>query len=145
MKVLGAVFLAGIFLIGCGGSNNRQLLSLTVNPASATAQNGQMQFTATGQFSSAPMTVTPTMVAWAQTGPGFDPPGPIISFTVADQPFTAQCFFSGVKMNVTAFAPMNANAGNGTMPLQVYLDLTLRQKATQEGGFVAGSAQLTCP
>ena len=60
-------------LSGCGG-NNRQLQSLTVSPASTAAQGGQAQFTATGQFSSMPMSVSPASVSWWQSPPIIDPP-----------------------------------------------------------------------
>lgn len=145
MKALGTISLAAMFLIACGGGSNRQLQSITVNPSSATAQSGQAQFTATGQFNADPMSVTPAMVAWVQTGVGFDPPGDPIAFTLTSQPFTGKCFVPGTTFNVTAFAPMNANSADGTIPLQVFLDLTVRHTTSQEGGFVAGSGQLTCP
>ena len=148
MRILGTTtLLLTISLLGCGGggSSSRQLLSLTVTPARATAQSGQGQFTATGQFNQAPMNMTPAMAAWFQSSPPFDPPGDPISFTLSSQPFTAKCLISGQTMNVIAFAPVNASASNGTIPLQVFLDLTVRHTTSQEGGFVAGTAQLTCP
>jgi len=49
-------------LSGCGGSN-RQLQSLSISPASTNSQAGQAQFTATGQFSSMPMSVSPASVS----------------------------------------------------------------------------------
>lgn len=146
MKIPGAIaLLLTISLLGCGGGSSRQLLSLTIAPASATAQSGQAQFTATGQFNQAPMNVTPAMAAWFQSSPPFDPPGDPISFTLSSQPFTAKCLISGQTMNVIAFAPVDASASNGTIPLQVFLDLTVRHTTNQEGGFVAATAQLTCP
>src|SRR5579864_6341325 len=78
-------------ILGCGGSTNRQLQSLSISPSRATAENGQAQFTATGQFSASPMTLTPAGVAWVQEPPVFDPPGDPIGFTLTSQPFTAQC------------------------------------------------------
>jgi hypothetical protein len=50
--------------LSCGSGSNasRQLQSITLIPASADAQdypNGQVQFTATGYYDAAPMTVTP--------------------------------------------------------------------------------------
>lgn len=146
MKIPGAIaLLLTISLLGCGGGSSRQLLSLTIAPASATAQSGQAQFTATGQFNQAPMNVTPAMAAWFQSSPPFDPPGDPISFTLSSQPFTAKCIISGQTMNVIAFAPVDASASNETIPLQVFLDLTVRHTTNQEGGFVAATAQLTCP
>jgi hypothetical protein len=140
------VLLALLAIAGCGG-NNRMLQSLSVSPASATAQGGQAQFTATGQFSMSPMTVAPASVSWFQTPPEFDPPGQMMSFTLTSQPFVAQCFAfpSGTIIHITAFAPTDANAAaSGSIPLQVFLDLAVRQTTTQEGGFVASSATMTC-
>lgn len=131
---------------GCGGSN-RQLQSISINPASVTAQGGQAQFTASGQFTNSPMTVTPVSVAWFEIPPAFDPPGDPIGFMRTSQPFTANCLgFSPGTITVAAFAPMDGNApADGSIPLQVFLDLTLRHTTTQEGGFVASTAQMTCP
>src|SRR5215470_9070334 len=117
--VLGTSLIA-MLIAGCGG-NNRQLQSLSVNPSSVTAQNGQAQFTATGQFNETPSPVTPVAVAWFQDSPVFDPPGDPIGYTTTSQPFTAHCVIPGVKtVSVTAFAPMNASAAtDGNIPLQI--------------------------
>lgn len=132
-------------LPGCGGGSNRQLQSLSVSPASATAQGGQTQFTATGQFSSMPVSESPASVSWWQTPPVIDPPGTMIGITLANQPFTAQCFgFSG-PITVIAVAPMKAHAAGDSMPLSVFLDLIVRHTATQESGFVAATATMNCP
>jgi hypothetical protein len=55
----------------CGASasstTNRQLLSITLSPATADAANfpdGQVAFTATGTFNNAPHTVTPLTAGW---------------------------------------------------------------------------------
>ncbi|HKR94340.1 MAG TPA: hypothetical protein VJW55_03210 [Candidatus Angelobacter sp.] len=59
-------------LVSCGGTT-RQLQSISISPQSSTAQNGQsQQFTATGQFNTTPMTVTPLPVSWNLRGPGID-------------------------------------------------------------------------
>jgi hypothetical protein len=142
--------LTAVAISGCGGSgsSNRQLQSLTVSPSSTTAQNGQAQFTAGGQFSTAPMSVNPASVGWFQMGPVFDPPGSTIGLTVSSQPFTAQCFgfTSGTVITVAAIAPMDASMPpDESIPLQVFLDLAFRRTTTQEGGFVAATAQMTCP
>jgi hypothetical protein len=133
-----------IFLLsGCG--SNRQLQSITVNPASATAQGGQAQFIATGQFNMSPMTTTPATVAWFPSFPVIDPVSSGFGFTLTNQPFTAQCLFPG-PMTVTAIAPMDTNASaDGFIPIPVFMDLVRNHTATQEGGFVAATAQLTCP
>jgi hypothetical protein len=128
-------------LSGCGGSN-RQLQSLSVSPASATAQGGQAQFTASGQFSAAPMSESPASVSWWQSPPVIDPPGSMIGLTLTNQPFMAQCSgFTGTTIIVTAVAPMKASASGDSMPLQVFADLVINHTTTQESGFVASISQ----
>jgi hypothetical protein len=53
-----------LLLLSCG--SGRHLQSVTLQPAVATAQNGQAQFTATGTFSKppSPITLTSKDVAW---------------------------------------------------------------------------------
>jgi ABC-type phosphate transport system substrate-binding protein len=131
-------------ITGCFGSN-RMLQSLRVSPASVTAQ--QAQFTATGQFSTSPMMVTPASVSWFQNFAAFDPPGEMLPFTLTSQPFTTQCLGSpaGTVVKVAAIAPMDANAAaSGSIPLQVFLDLAINRTMTQESGFVAATAQMIC-
>jgi len=132
-------------LSGCGGSN-RQLRSLTVSPANITAQGGQAQFTASGQFTAMPMSESPASVEWFQNPPAIDPPGSMIGLTLTNQPFMAQCSgFNGTTIIVTAVAPMKANAPGDVMPLQAFVDLVINHTTTQESGFVAATAQMTCP
>jgi hypothetical protein len=136
--------LAIIAIPGCGGSD-RQLQSLTVSPASTTAQAGQAQFTASGQFNATPMSESPASVSWWQSPPAIDPPGSNFGLTLTNQPFTAQCFgFSG-PITVTAIAPMATNTSSPTIPLSPFVDLVIKHTATQEGGFVAATAQMNCP
>lgn len=133
-----------LFLFGCGG--NRQLQSISISPASVTAQGGQAQFTASGEFSNSSTMVMPVSVSWFQVGPAFDPPGQTIPFDRTTQPFTAQCFISGTTVTVVAYAPLKADApANGTMPLKVFLDLVINRTMSEESGFVATTAQMTCP
>ena len=131
-------------LSGCGGSN-RQLQSLSVSPASTTAQGGQAQFTATGQFSAAPMSESPASVEWFQNPPAIDPPGETIGITLTNQPFTAQCSGFTGPIRVIAVAPMKAHAAGDSMPLSAFVDLIVSRTATQESGFVAATAQMNCP
>jgi hypothetical protein len=132
-------------LSGCG--SNRQLQSLSVSPASTTAQGGQAQFTATGQFSSMPTSVSPAQVSWWQSPPAIDPPSGMFGLTLTNQPFMAQCsgFPSGTVITVTALAPMDANNSDPSIPLKPFVDLVLQHTATQENGFVAATAQMNCP
>ena len=140
-----AVFiLASGSLSGCGGSN-RQLQSLSVSPASTAAQGGQAQFTATGQFSAAPMSESPASVEWFQNPPAIDPPGETIGITLTNQPFTAQCSGFTGPIRVIAVAPMKAHAAGDSMPLSAFVDLIVSRTATQESGFVAATAQMNCP
>jgi hypothetical protein len=147
MRLSSFLFLALMVLAVAGCGSSRQLQSLSISPASQTAQNGQAQFTASGQFNTMPMSESPVQVDWLQEPPAFDPPSTTISFTLTSQPFTAQCFGfpSGTVVTVIAFAPMDTSKSSGSMPLSVFSDLVLTRKATEESGFVAATAQMTCP
>lgn len=130
--------------------NSPQLQSLSISPSSVTAQNGQAQFMATGQFSNsmrmAMSSMSPVSVSWFQSMPAFDPPGQMIPFMLTSQPFTARCVAPGTTVTVVAFAPMSGNMGaSGSMPLQVFMDLAVNHTTSQEDGFVAATAQMICP
>ena len=138
------VILAVELLSGCGGSK-RQLQSLSVSPASTAAQGGQAQFTATGQFSSMPMSVSPASVSWWQSPPIIDPPSSMFGLGLTSQPFTAQCFgFTGTII-ITAIAPMDASNLNPSISSTTFAHLVLQHSATQESGFVAATATMNCP
>ncbi|MBZ5505645.1 MAG: hypothetical protein LAO78_09165 [Acidobacteriia bacterium] len=137
--------LAVVAIAGCGSDNSRQLQSLTVSPASTIAQSGQAQFTASGQFNTAPMSVSPASVSWWQSPPVIDPPGAMIGIALTNQPFTAQCFGFHGTINVTAVAPMKASGSGDSMPLSAFLDLVRNHSSMQDSGFVASTAQMTCP
>ncbi len=140
-----SLLLALFLLCGCGAGNSRQLQSLSVSPTSTTAQGGQAQFTATAQFNMAPMTVTPATVAWFPSFPVIDPVISGFGYSLTSQPFTAQCLQPG-PMTVTAIAPMDTNASaDGFIPVGTFMDLVRNHTVTQEGGFVAATATLTCP
>lgn len=147
-RLCGLSFMAFILAIealsGCGG-NNRQLQSLTVSPASAAAQSGQAQFTATGQFSSMPISVSPASVSWWQSPPIIDPPSSMFGLGLTSQPFTAQCSgFSG-PITVTALAPMDPKNLNPSISSTTFAHLVLQHTTTQESGFVAATATMNCP
>ena len=150
MKVAGSHLLAILLSLtifcagGCGGTSTpRQLQSITISPATATAQNGQAQFTATGQFNTAPMTVTPLSVTWVERGPGIDIAGP--GYSLTDGPLKAQCILPG-SLTIVAFAPADPSApASGPMSFQLYDDLVVNHTTSQEGGFIAATAQMTCP
>jgi hypothetical protein len=112
------------FTLSCGSSRHLQSISIT-----QTANGQQIQFVATGNFSSAPITVTPLPVAWG-FGP-FAPPPPTLTYTLTTQPFSFDCAGSGPYLPVSAAAPSNPNAPlNGTLPF---------------AKIVTGSAPVTCP
>jgi len=132
-------------LTGCGGSS-RQLQSLSVSPASTAAQAGQAQFSATGQFSSMPTSVSPASVSWWQSPPIIDPPSNMFGLGLTSQPFTAQCFgFTGMTITITALAPMDVSNLNPSISSTTFAHLVLQHSATQESGFVAATATMNCP
>jgi hypothetical protein len=82
---------------------------MTVSPAMADAQsfpNGQVQFTATGHFSTEPMTVMPLPVTWSAT-----PAVPMAAGkTIINQNGMAQCQgLTGMTFTVIATATQNNN------------------------------------
>jgi len=137
------VILAVELLSGCG--SNRQLQSLSVSPASTAAQAGQAQFTATGQFTSMPMSVSPATVSWWQSPPIIDPPSNIFGLALTNQPFTAQCSGFTGTITITAIAPTDASNLNPSISSTTFAHLVLQHSATQESGFVAATATMNCP
>jgi hypothetical protein len=132
-----ALALAASLTLSCGGSSDpsseHQLLSITLSPATANVQdypNGQVQFTATGYYKTAPYTVTPLSAGW---GTCFqNAPTTAISVTGTG---LARCA-AGAAGTYTVWANdppfsqgINCNA------------IT----ACGGGCFVAGTAQLSCP
>ena len=131
-------------LSGCGGSN-RQLQSLSISPASTNSQAGQAQFTATGQFSSMPMSVSPASVSWWESPPIIDPPSSMFGLGLTTQPFTAQCSGFTGPITITAIAPMDPGNTNPSISSTTFAHLVLQHSATQESGFVAATATMNCP
>jgi hypothetical protein len=128
--------LAASFTLSCGASStdpsSRQLLSITLSPATADAQdypNGQVQFTATGYYSTAPSPVTPLSAFW---GTCYQE-GPTTAISVTKDGL-AQCESGAVgTFTVWANGPRFSNVE------------CLAMTACGGGCFVAGTAQLTCP
>lgn len=142
------LFLVFVLAIGAftGCGSNRQLQSLSVSPASTAAQGGQAQFTATGQFSSMPTSVSPASVSWWQSPPIIDPPSNMFGLGLTSQPFTAQCFgFTGMTITITALAPADPGNLNPSISSTTFTHLVLQHTATQESGFVAATATMSCP
>lgn len=117
-----------ILPVSCGtGANmsSRQLQSITISPASADAQGQAVQFTATGHWSAAPLTVTPQPAMWGACQNN----GATSAVTVSSSG-VAQCA-TGAKGAFTVFA----------------YDMTDCNAITACGGgcTILGTAQLTCP
>jgi hypothetical protein len=132
-----------IGLVGCGGSTvNRQLVSISVSPTTATGANPT--FTATGTFNTPPYTVTPLSVSWLMMGPGIDPPPP--NYLLASGSYMVSfCPSKTSTYTVIAYAPANPSAPtSGSVPSQAFHDLVIAHTTAEEGGFVAGTAQFTC-
>jgi hypothetical protein len=108
--------------LACGSSNGRQLRSITIQ---SVANGQQIQFVATGTFSSSPTTVSPLPVFWSYA----PPPG---QYTLTTQPFAFQCDFVGSYPSpLIAWAPPDPNApSSGSL-----------STATM----IRASAQITCP
>ena len=125
-----AVF--GIATLGCGSMNstpNRVLQSVEVSPTRADAQafpQGQVQFTATGTFSTPP-SPAPVPVPFVAPYPGsWISSNPNIA-TINDSG-VAQCV-AGTSGTVTVTALVSSNSAKGT----------------QMSTGVSGTAKLTCP
>ncbi len=133
-------------IASCGGTANRQLLSLSVSPATGTGAS--VTYTATATYTSSPVTVTPAMVSWYIMGPAIDPPGPGYSLVNGSYVANRCSQIPGPTpetYTVIALAPMALNAPNsGSMSSQVFSDLVIHHTTTEEGGFVAATAHLTC-
>jgi hypothetical protein len=125
----------GLAIAGCGGatSSSRQLQSLTVTPASADAQaspGGKVQFTATGTFNMAPMTVMSPPVLWSIGSP-FGSPPPTMPAASIDSTGLAQCNGFVGRVIIEATAPTEPE-----IPLLQMTSMTMT---------VSGMAQMTCP
>jgi hypothetical protein len=102
MNRFSAFMSAASLTLACGSSSNRQLQSITV----AQAANGpQIEFVATGKFSSPPDTVTSIPVEWSVQLMGPPPQ----QYTLTTQPFLFKCTASG-PFPIVAYAPSNPSA-----------------------------------
>jgi len=135
-----ALVLAASFTLSCGGSPSesatRQLQSITLSPATADAQNypsGQVQFTATGYYNTAPQTVTPLSATWGTCYQ--NAPTNAVSVTSGG---LAQC-----ESGATGTYSIWANDPAFSVP---YSGVNCNAITACGGGcFVVGTAQLTCP
>jgi hypothetical protein len=124
------VLAASIFPIACGAPSNRQLMSITVSPATVDAQGQQVQFTATGHWSASPLTTTPQSAGWGVCQNN----APSTAVTVSSSGL-AQCA-NGAKGTYMVFAadpPLGAPANCNAIT------------ACGGGCQISGAAQLTCP
>jgi hypothetical protein len=126
-------------MVACSGGMmssmmaTRQLQSITVTPASATAQsmaNNQVQFSAMGHFNMNPMSGTP-QVLWSIGNPFAASSMPAPQGVTINANGMALCTTFVGTVTVQATAPMDPN-----MPLSQMSMMTSN---------VAGMAQLTCP
>jgi hypothetical protein len=91
------------------GSSGRQLQSITITQ---TANGQEIEFVATGNFSSSPATVTSIPAEWSVQ---LMAPPPR-QYTLTTQPFLFGCTSSGL-FPIVAYAPSDANAPlNGSWP-----------------------------
>jgi hypothetical protein len=108
-------------MLACGSSNsNRVLESMTITPAIADAQNfpnGQVQFTATGQFSKPPSPDQVTFVAPYSGQWSFADANSANIATIGSNGL-AQCK-SGASGTATVLATASANSGNGAQNTSV--------------------------
>jgi hypothetical protein len=84
------------------GSSNRQLQSIILTQ---TANGQQIEFVATGNFSSSPTTVTSIPVEWSVQLMAPPPQ----QYTLTTQPFLFECTASG-PFPIVAYAPSDPNA-----------------------------------
>ncbi len=141
--VVAAFAVAMVPLWGCGAGDpmsGHQLQSITIAPATATAQGQAVQFTATGYWSGSPATVTPQSAYWGACVEQ------VSGNTVNEQTTTevtvsssgmAQCA-SGAKGTFTVFA-YDPPLGTPARPECNVLS------ACGGGCTISGTAQLTCP
>lgn len=135
MKALHAVLFSSLFLPlafipSCSTPTlaSRQLISVTISPVTGTAQNGQVQFVATGYYSAEPYTITPLAATWGV----YMFPQKIASTT---QDGLATCSASGTTM-IEAWV----NVTPPGEPVCLAID-----PAGRPCGTIGGSAQLICP
>ena len=131
-----ALVLAASLALSCGANSMQnstgQLQSITVSPAIATAPTigGDVQFTATGHYTTSPYTVTPQPATWGacyRNAPTTD-----VTVTTAGLAQCAHVVGGGPKSttySVFAFDPTQCNVVT----------------ACGGGCTIVGTAQLTCP
>ncbi len=139
-RSVGPLLVLSLATVSCG--SGRHLQSVALQPPVATAQNGQMQFTATGTFSKppSPINLTGKDVTWCvgelTSAPNASPNscvGNINSFASVDQNGLATC---SSTLHGTGYILAGSQSGNSSMI------------TNPDGGSqfkVSGYATLTCP
>lgn len=134
LRGIGLLAAAGLAIAGCG-TGHRELQSLSISPATATANGSLVQFTATGHWSTSPRTETPMPATWGACTSGAIA-GPTTDVTVSSSGL-AGCG-KGVKGTYTVFAWDPQYGGPGAVCNVI--------SACGPGcGRVSASVQLTCP
>ena len=98
-----------VCLVACGGGSTRHLLSISISPPTANGANfplGGVQFTATGTFDKAPVTVTPLTATWSIS------PSGIASIGTSDG--FAQCISTGTA-TITATDPTTSLSSTSSL------------------------------
>lgn len=123
------LFLLGLSLLACG-SGTPQLESISISPATATAQgptSGTVQFTATGTYTDG-RTVSPLQVYWGFHAPWIKIPDP--GGVTVNSNGLAQCTTFKGTTGIVAMAPMNPK--------------TTLTEMTMTTSVATGVAHLTC-
>ena len=126
------ILCATIALTSCGGgSSSRVLESISISPDPATAKNGTVQLTATGTFSSSPVTVTPLAVDWSQSP--------------CDNLCNTANLIGPISVNTAGLATC-AEGYSGTAPVKAVAPKNpMLPPDTQNVPLVTGTANITCP
>ena len=129
---------ASVFALSCGrsSSSSHRLQSITLTPATADAQdfpNGMVQFTATGQYDTPPMAVTPLSATWGVCASQFQPTNEVSVTNTG----VAHCA-SGAVGTYTVWANDPADLPPGFYTCTA-------ETACGGGCVIQASAQLTCP
>jgi hypothetical protein len=129
-----ALLVAALLALSCGTNSmpntTGQLQSITITPPAATAPTvaGEVQFTATGHYSTAPYAVTPQPAVWGACFGGAS----TTEVTITTSGLATCGQVGGPQSNiysVFAFEPTNCN----------------HVSACGGGCTIVGTAQLTCP
>jgi len=127
---VGALLLLALAVLSCGSS--RQLQSVSIQPAQATANGSSVKFAATGTFSKppSPQTLTGKDVTWCASLVKGSCPGNANPGAILDQNGVAQCVqgFAGTTYIMAGTLGAASMKPDGGAPYKVY-----------------GSATLTCP